>query len=463
MDFKRVKYSGENIAFSVEWLNWMSSAHTIGPKFEIYRYERDKLVQLNEKGGWEEFEQICMPNSILSCTYNITEHYDISAPGKYRFESNGAWVEFEVVREDKEENSSQNDVNNATVVFDPSYSAYDSSRKYDVYVWQMAPNSFSFGLLDSKPRDWLDDELWDLRGVNASRMRQILLDKNLGPNDVNIVHWQNPVSSYIGDFWVNWQYIDDNAPQENFYYAMIYDMLFGTSSRRYYPTATESERFDIDGDGAKEDNMVVLGLVDGKFMFRYIISEDNKTASYYDTFYTDPMSLKFFTAEDKLRLRGVDEKGGVHIYDIALEGGHIKLTEIENTPIADASKKTLELSKADLSLVDRIVITNGHTGEVEYLSTLYDRNGFNNVMSVIKTVKATDPVSNKGHYGFSYHVELYYDYQTVFSFSLISESDGAYLICGKYETVGGFNYPARYKLTSPSYESLDKLFGKYFK
>lgn len=351
----------------------------------------------------------------------------------------------------------QNDVNNAPVVFDPSYSAYDSSRKYDVYVWQMAPSSFSFGLLESKPRSWLDDELWELKGVDASRMRQILLDKNLGPNDVNIVHWQNPISSYIGDFWVNWQYIDDNTPQENFYYAIVYDMLFGASPRRHYPTATETEWFDIDGDGAKEDNLIVFGLVDGKFMFRYII-KDNKTAAYNDIFYTAPMSLKFFTSEGKLRLRGVTEDGGVHIYEILLENGHVKLVEIESTPIADASNKTLDLSKADLSFVNRIVITNGKTGEVTYLNTGFNRNGFNDVMNALKGVKATDPVSNKGHSGFSYHVELYYDFQTVFTFSLCNEpTDAPHIVCGYYETDGGFDYAARYQLTGEAYAKLDEV------
>ena len=351
----------------------------------------------------------------------------------------------------------QNDVNNATVVFDPSYSPYDPSRKYDVYVWQMAANSFSFGLLDSKPRSWLDDELWDLRGVPAALMRQILLDKNLGPNDVNIVHWQNPISSYIGDFWVNWQYIDDNAPQENFYYAIVYDMLFGASPRRYYPTATETEWFDIDGDGTKEENRIFFGLVDGKFMFRYII-EDDKTALCNDIFYTAPMSLKFFTSEEKLRLRGVTEDGGVHIYEILLENGHVKLVEIESAPIADPSNKTLDLSKADLSLVNRIVVTNGKTGEVAYLNTAFNRTAFNDFMNALKTVKASDPVSNKGHSGFNYHVELYYDFQTVFTFSLCNEpADAPRIVCGYYETDGGVDYAARYQLTGEAYAKLEEV------
>ncbi|MBQ8258481.1 MAG: hypothetical protein IJY97_02870 [Clostridia bacterium] len=660
------KHEDNNVVFWLKWKNRSLQERSIGRSFKIFRYGgANEFLPLEGVGGWTE-DAIKVSRSVTYMSYDITEHYDISAPGRYRFECNGAWVEFEVINdtylgldasngldifvwqpgqhslsfalfphsdrnhnekylplgiravtasemrailstynisEDKihilpvsnmltsygygdywerwsalddikpyqnmylaivrnmlfGENASdyypgiyehcrfdidgdgedeyhkvchglengkfmfsyviskdgstaayfdnfytepmhlsfvnsadgkvrlhgrtekgkdvlydisvenghvkltvnndamQYDVNNATVVFDPSYSAYDSSRKYDVYVWQMAANSFSFGLLESKPRSWLDDELWDLKGVPAALMRQILLDKNLGPNDVNIVHWQNPVSSYIGDFWVNWQYIDDNAPQENFYYAIVYDMLFGASPQRYYPTATETEWFDIDGDGTKEENRIFFGLVDGKFMFRYIIKDD-KTVSCNDIFYTAPMSLKFFTSEEKLRLRGVTEDGGIHIYDIVPENGHVKLVEINNAPIADPSNKTLDLSKADLSLVNRIVVTNGKTGEVAYLNTAFNRTAFNDFMNALKTVKASDPVSNKGHSGFNYHVELYYDFQTVFTFSLCNEpTDAPRIVCGYYETDGGFDYAARYQLTGEAYAKLDEV------
>jgi hypothetical protein len=170
------------------------------------------------------------------------------------------------------------------------------------------------------------------------------------------------------------------------------------------------------------------------------------------------MSLKFFTSEEKLRLRGVDEKGGVHIYDIVLEDGHVKLTEIEHAPIADASNKTLDLSKADLSLVNSIVVTNGKTGEVTYLNTGFNRTGFNSIMNALKTVKASNPVSNKGHSGFNYHVELYYDFQTVFAFSLCNDpTDAPRIVCGYYETDGGFDYAARYQLTGEAYAKLEEV------
>ena len=464
IEFKQALRQGEDILFLIEWTAKTENGCNIGPYFTVSLYLNNVPVKIYDKGTWEEYSEAMAGSGTTVSTYNITEHYNISEPGKYRFECNGAWVDFEVVKKSKEETSSQNEVNNAQPVFDTSYSFYDSSRKYDVYVWQMAKHSFSFGLLKSKVRTSFDNELLSLKGVRASEMRQILLEKNLGPNDVNIVPWQNPVSSYIGDFWISSPYVYDGEPLQNFYLAIIYDMLFGSSPRRYYPSGTETEWFDIDGDGEKEYNMLRLGLKDGKFMFNYSISENGKSTSYYDTFYTAPMNLKFFTSEGEVRLRGVDESGGVHIYDIVFEDGHVKLVEIKSVAsVVDSSQKELDISKIDLSLVDRIVITNGQTGAVKYMNSAFDRDGFNNMMALFKTVKATDPVSNRGYYGFTYHVELYYDYQTIFSFSLYSDkSEGARIICGYYETAGGFDYPCRYKLTSPSYENLEKALGKYF-
>ena len=30
-------------------------------------------------------------------SYNLSEHYDVLTPGKYRFEAHGAWVEFQII------------------------------------------------------------------------------------------------------------------------------------------------------------------------------------------------------------------------------------------------------------------------------------------------------------------------------------------------------------------------------
>ena len=461
VNFVQAQRDENDIVFVLEWKNRGLKPQSIGPSFEVYRYDGVSLAPLEHIHYWQMNVIAVDAFSRAYRSYNITEHYDISAPGKYRFECNGAWIDFEVVREIQEDLTQGDDGTNY-YVFDPSYYAYDSSRKYDVYVWQMAKGSFSFALLESKPRDWLDDELWDLKGVDATDMRRILLNKNLGPNDVNIVPWQNPLSSYIGDYGMNWIAMEDSTPQRNLYLAMVHDMLFGAAERVCYPSVYESTYFDIDGDGVQEYNKIALGLDGDKFTLRYMISEDGKTLAYDDTYEITPMSVKLYTDEGNLRLRGVTEDGAAHTYAIALEDGHVKLIGIEDTKSCELIKK-LDLSEIDLSLVDRIVVTNGQTGKRAYLNKWLDKVLFQTILDTVKKIEANDPVSSRGYYGFTYHVELYYDYQPIYSFSLCPEGDGASITCGYYETVGGFDYPARYKLTEPTYDHLAAVLGNCFK
>ena len=402
----QVKREGDDIIFVLKWKNNSFRTQIYGESFEVYRYESDELIPLEFISYWLMRGVGVGARKLSYPSFNITEHYDISAPGRYRLEAGAAWVEFEVVREER------NSLN----------FAYDSSKKYDVYVWQMAKGSFSFGLLESKPRDWLDDELWDLKGVNATLMRQILLQNGLGPNDVNIVPWQNPISSYMGDYWLNWIAMEDSTPQRNLYLAMLRDMLFGAAERVYYPSVYESTYFDIDGDGVQEYNNIALGLDGDKFTLRYMVSEDGKTLAYDDTYEITPMSVKLYTDEGNLRLRGVTEDGAAHTYAIALEDGHVKLIGIEDTTSRELTEK-LSLSVIDFSLVDHIVVTNGQTGKKAYLRPYFNKESYYAVLDVIKTIKATDPVSSRGYYGFTYHVELYYDYQPIYSFSLCPEGD----------------------------------------
>ena len=81
----------------------------------------------------------------------------------------------------------------------PEYFDIDASNGLDIVVWQMSKNSYDFGLLphSEKERDWLDEELRSLKPVSAEQMRIILSTYKIDKSKMNIVIWQNPVSSYI--------------------------------------------------------------------------------------------------------------------------------------------------------------------------------------------------------------------------------------------------------------------------
>ena len=86
----------------------------------------------------------------------------------------------------------------------PEYFDLDASAGLDVYVWQMAPDSYYFGLLPhaASPRDSTAQELLALRGASSEQMRYILAAYALDPDDIHVIPWQNPISSYIPECWI---------------------------------------------------------------------------------------------------------------------------------------------------------------------------------------------------------------------------------------------------------------------
>lgn len=114
----------------------------------------------------------------------------------------------------------------------PEYFGLDSSEGLDVYVWQMAKNHYSFGVLSrsEQMREWLSDDLVNLKGVSAENMREILATYDIDKEDIRVIPWQNPISSYIGEYWVMTEGEDLDA-KRNAYVEKIRTMLFETTSK----------------------------------------------------------------------------------------------------------------------------------------------------------------------------------------------------------------------------------------
>ena len=105
----------------------------------------------------------------------------------------------------------------------------------------MAPGSYSFGLIEDSgillPGDdvtvaysgagisSLDLLRMRLKGVNAAEMRAILETYPVSADNVIILPWQNPLSSYIPECWVNSGGEDMNAKMEA-YISTVRSMLF---------------------------------------------------------------------------------------------------------------------------------------------------------------------------------------------------------------------------------------------
>ena len=217
----------------------------------------------------------------------------------------------------------------------PEYFDLDASAGLDVYVWQMAPDSYYFGLLPhtASPRDSTAQELLALRGASSEQMRYILAAYALDPDDIHVIPWQNPISSYIPECWIvteNGESLDEKQAQ---YIETVSAMLFGegdTLLHNDYPIY-DSIVFDVDGDGIDEVCVLGFGRTSGLFTFTFRAAEIGADTLKYDTlFCTEWYDLSFIRGDDGVvRVQGIDQKEPpqTHLFDIAVVDGSIQLTE----------------------------------------------------------------------------------------------------------------------------------------
>ena len=217
----------------------------------------------------------------------------------------------------------------------PEYFDLDASAGLDVYVWQMAPDSYYFGLLPhaASPRDSTAQELLALRGASSEQMRYILAAYALDPDDIHVIPWQNPISSYIPECWIvteNGESLEEKQAQ---YIQTVSAMLFGEGNTLLhddYPIY-DSIVFDVDGDGIDEVCVLGFGRTSGLFTFTFRAAEIGADTLKYDTlFCTEWYDLSFIRGDDGVvRVQGIDQKEPpqTHLFDIAFVDGSIQLTE----------------------------------------------------------------------------------------------------------------------------------------
>lgn len=217
----------------------------------------------------------------------------------------------------------------------PEYFDLDASAGLDVYVWQMAPDSYCFGLLPhtASPRDSTAQELLALRGASSEQMRYILAAYALDPDDIYVIPWQNPISSYIPECWIvteNGESLEEKQAQ---YIETVSAILFAerdTLLHDDYPIY-DSIVFDVDGDGIDEVCVLGFGRTSGLFTFTFRAAEIGADTLKYDTpFCTEWYDLSFIRKDDGVvRVQGIDQKDPpqTHLFDIAVVDGSIQLTE----------------------------------------------------------------------------------------------------------------------------------------
>ena len=214
----------------------------------------------------------------------------------------------------------------------PQYFDLDVSNGLDVYVWQMGENYYSFGLLPhvEPQRDKFSTELLSLQETDAKEMRQILSTYDIDENDISIIPWYNPISSYLGDYGIIYEGESIEEKQE-YYRGLFRDMLFGEPSvaPSYFDPIYDSLIFDVDGDGKDEHCILGYGITSGLFTFTFSASEVGaKQPKYSNVFCTKWYDLSFVSCDDGIvRVQGIDLKEIPHLFDISIIDGNVHLTE----------------------------------------------------------------------------------------------------------------------------------------
>ena len=121
----------------------------------------------------------------------------------------------------------------------------------ELYVWQMAPDSYSCGLMLGTNRNKTLEELMNLKGASIAEMRAILSTYDIDENDVFIIPWQNPISSYMPEYWIREKDEDPSSVEkrQQEYIDGIRHMLFDAAPNDGYvlPNSTDG---GVDGSGS---------------------------------------------------------------------------------------------------------------------------------------------------------------------------------------------------------------------
>ncbi len=201
----------------------------------------------------------------------------------------------------------------------PMYFDLATTKGLEVYIWQMAENSYSCGLLAGKNLGYTQEELWGLNKSPASidEMRVIIAyyisNGKVTKNKVTINAIQMPHSSYaytIDDVYrekLNELFWSENPVVDSSQYSPIIDMV----------------TFDIDGDGKEEQCLLNYGPTSGLFTFILSASE-NGVLEYFNIFDSPYLKLSFErNSEGQVILVGVDSDDHVLYMKIGVYGGNI--------------------------------------------------------------------------------------------------------------------------------------------
>ena len=275
----------------------------IDTRFVIHDYVNGASYEMADRGNYDYFLKMNEDDGCLYAEKRIYPNGELISSGRLVYKDGCIQIDPSL------------DVGASTLEEKyPEYFGLDASNGLDVYVWQMAQYSYSFGVLphEDTPRDWISAELMNLRGTDAQEMRLILASYGIEESDIRIIPWQNPYSSYIADIWI----IEDGVSQEDKqekYLEQLRNMLF-PSEEVAAPVETEPTESPVDyGQYISRPEMAFPGLeADGiKIDENWIeVQHDGAILEYHMTYDSPAIILEFgLIRDDGLEIKATVEDG----------------------------------------------------------------------------------------------------------------------------------------------------------
>lgn len=209
----------------------------------------------------------------------------------------------------------------------PQYFGLDTAKGLKVYVWQMAQDHYTWGLLPDKNAGYSQIRLMELLGFTGTSTREmqvIVASYQLPDSEIVICPITMPHSSYA--------YSIDDA------YRQKVQTLFWTGYQHsqllyspYLSTVIDTETFDIDGDGIQEICELTPGPTSGLFTFQLNAYHAGKLK--YANTYTSAFYVLSFaeTPGGEMGLKAQTMDGQVHYFSFGVDDGNITLISDEQT------------------------------------------------------------------------------------------------------------------------------------
>ncbi len=111
----------------------------------------------------------------------------------------------------------------------PEYFDLSTFKGLEVYVWQMAPNGYFCGVMEGTNREKTLEEMMSLKGTAIDEMKAILSTYDIPKENISIIPWQNPISSYLAEYWISEKGEDPDSAEKRRqeYIDGLRDMLLG--------------------------------------------------------------------------------------------------------------------------------------------------------------------------------------------------------------------------------------------